>query len=344
MSEQNTAQNTHPPVSFGRTGVLLVNLGTPDGTGYWPMRRYLKEFLSDRRVIEVPKLVWWVILNLFILTTRPGKKGKDYAKIWNRKRNESPLKTFTRGQAEKLETALAKTYGDKVSVGWGMRYGNPSTAAAIDELREKGCTRILIFPLYPQYAASTVATACDQAFRKLMSMRWQPTIRVATPYYDHPAYINALAEQVQESVTATGQQFDRLVMSFHGVPKFCLEKGDPYHCHCQKTGRLLREKLGLGAAALTTFQSRFGAAEWLQPYTDKTLESLPAQGVKSVAIVAPGFTSDCLETLEELNMENREIFLHAGGESYHYIPCLNDSERHIALLETLVREQLQGWL
>lgn len=332
---------SHPQLAFGKVGILLVNLGTPDGTSYWPMRRYLGEFLSDRRVIEIPKIVWWFILQLFILPFRPGRKGKDYAKIWNRERDESPLKTITRSQAQKLQMRL----GEQVAVSWGMRYGNPSIAKGIDELKARGCDRILFFPLYPQYAASTTATACDHVFRKLMTMRWQPTIRVVPPYHDHPAYIASLAGHVSEHVSRSGMTFERLVMSFHGVPKSCLQKGDPYHCHCQKTGRLLRESLGLTSEqAITTFQSRFGAAEWLQPYTDKTMEALGQQGVKTIAMVAPGFTSDCLETLEELDMENREIFLHSGGDSFYYIPCLNDSEHGIDVIEAVARQNLQGWI
>ena len=331
----------HPPVPHGRIGVLLLNLGTPDATGYWPMRRYLKEFLSDRRVIEEPRWKWWPILNLIILTVRPGRKGKDYDKIWNRERNEGPLKTITRSQAEQLQRAL----GDgRILVDWAMRYASPSTADRIAHLQREGCERILLVPLYPQYAAATTATACDEAFRALMRLRWQPAVRVAAPYYEHPAYIGAIAGTIRDTLAKLDFEPDALIASFHGMPQKYLERGDPYHCQCQKTSRLVREALGWGAERWhTTFQSRFGNDPWLQPYTIDTVERLAKSGVKRLAMVAPGFSADCLETLEELDMENRAAFMAAGGERFAYIPCLNDGAAGMAVIEAVVRRELMGW-
>jgi len=338
----STTPNHHPPVAYGRLGVLLLNLGTPDGTDYWSMRRYLKEFLSDRRVIEEPRWKWWPILNLIILTVRPGRKGKDYASIWNRERDESPIKTITRTQAEKLDARLRNP---NVVVDWAMRYANPTTASRLEALVAQGCDRILLVPLYPQYAAPTTATAADHAFRALMTMRRQPAVRVAPAYYDDPAYIDALARSMRASLAKLDFEPERLVATFHGMPEKYFEKGDPYHCHCQKTSRLLREAMGWPEDRwLTTFQSRFGNDPWLQPYTDKTMERLASEGVKRVALVAPGFSADCLETLEELDVENRHIFLSGGGEKFAYLPALNDSEEGIDVIEAVVRRELSGWL
>lgn len=333
----------HPPVRYGRVGVLLLNLGTPDGTDYWPMRRYLKEFLSDERVIEEPKWKWWPILNLIILTVRPGRKGKDYASIWNNELNEGPLKTITRSQAEKLAARLA---GDgKVIVDWAMRYANPTTASRLEWLQRQGCERILLVPLYPQYAAATTATACDQAFRALMKMRWQPFIRVAPAYHDDPAYIDALARSMTASLAKLDFEPEKIIATFHGMPQKYFEQGDPYHCHCQKTSRLLRERLGWPPDRwITTFQSRFGNDPWLQPYTDMTVERLAKEGVKRLALVAPGFSADCLETLEELDGENRHIFEGNGGEKFAYLPALNDTQEGIDAIEAVVRRELMGWL
>lgn len=333
----------HPQVKTGKIGVLLLNLGTPDGTDYWSMRRYLKEFLSDARVIEVPRLIWWPILNLIILTIRPGKKGKDYATIWNTEKNEGPLKTITRNQAEALAERLAGH--DNIIVDWAMRYANPSTKSRIRALREEGCNRILLVPLYPHYAAATTATAADEAFRALMEMRWQPYVRVAPAYADEPAYIDALARSVKAHLASLPWEPEVLVATFHGMPQKYLEKGDPYHCQCQKTGRLLREALGWEKERFRiTFQSRFGNDPWLQPYTDKTVEALAKSGVKRLVMIAPGFSADCLETLEELDGENREIFEHAGGEHFSYIPALNESAGGIDVIETIVRRELMGWI
>ncbi|MGE3066275.1 MAG: ferrochelatase [Hyphomicrobiaceae bacterium] len=333
----------HPPARSGRIGVLLLNLGTPDATDYSSMRRYLKEFLSDRRVIEEPRWKWWPILNLIILTVRPGRKGRDYQKIWNRDRNESPLKTISRSQAERLAALLGDA--DRISVAWAMRYGNPSTESGIHDLMARGCDRILLVPLYPQYAAPTTATAADQAFRTLMNMRWQPAVRVAPAWYDDPAYIAALAGSMRKSLARLAFTPDVLLASFHGMPQKYLERGDPYHCQCQKTGRLLRAALDWPEDRWhVTFQSRFGNDPWLQPYTDKTVERLAREGTKSLAIVAPGFAADCLETLEELDMENRQIFLANGGRDFAYLPALNDGEEGMALLAHVTRRELSGWL
>jgi ferrochelatase len=322
----------HPAVRTGRVGVLLMNLGTPEGTSYWPMRRYLKEFLSDRRVIEVPRLIWWPLLNLIILTKRPGPKGRDYASIWNNERDEGPLKTITRGQCEKLQAAM----GDSVVVDWAMRYGKPEVSLRIQALLDQGCDRILLVPLYPQYAAATSATACDQAFKALMQMRWQPTVRVSPPYHDDPVYIEAMAQSIREGLAKLDFEPEVILTSFHG---------DPYHCQCLKTGRLIREAMGYTPERMrVTFQSRFGNEEWLKPYTDETVQALAKSGVKRMAIVAPGFTADCLETLEELDGENRHYFEENGGEKYAFIPCLNDSDLGMRVIENVVRRELQGWI
>lgn len=332
----------HPPVRNGRLGVLLLNLGTPDATDYWSMRRYLRQFLSDRRVIEVPRWQWWPILNLIILTVRPGRKGKDYEKIWNKERNEGPLKTITRSQAEKLATALAD---DRIVVDWAMRYANPTTESRIKALQEQGCDRILLVPLYPQYAAATTATACDEAFRALMKMRWQPAVRVAPAYHDDPTYIEAIAGSIREGLAKLDFKPEVMVATFHGMPERYLLEGDPYHCHCMKTSRLVRTALGWPQETwFTSFQSRFGNDPWLQPYTIEEVERLAKSGTKRMAMVAPGFSADCLETLEELDMENRDVFMEHGGEQFAYIPCLNDSAAGVRVIEAVVRRELQGWI
>jgi ferrochelatase len=306
------------------------------------MRRYLKEFLSDPRVIELPRWKWWPILNLIILSVRPGRKGRDYDKIWNRERNEGPLKTITRSQAEKLAVRLG---GERVVVDWAMRYANPSTASRIARLQGEGCDRLLLVPLYPQYAAATTATACDAAFRALMSLRWQPAVRVAPAYFDDAVYIEAVAASVRGHLADLDFAPDALLASFHGMPQRYLEAGDPYHCQCQKTSRLLRQALAWAPERWhTAFQSRFGDVVWLQPYTIEEVERLARSGVKRLAVVAPGFSADCLETLEELDMENRAVFLANGGERFSYIPCLNDSELGIRVIEAVVRRELMGWL
>ena len=332
----------HPKVLPPRVGVLLLNLGTPDATDYWSMRRYLSEFLSDRRVIESPSpLLWQLILQGSILATRPQKSGANYEKIWDREANDSPLRVITRRQAEKLQARL----GEGVLVDFAMRYGNPSTPSRLQAMQEAGCHRVLLAPLYPQYAGATTATANDRAFDALKTMRWQPAVRTLPPYYDEPAYVDALARSIAEGVAALDFEPDVVLTSYHGMPKEYLLKGDPYHCQCLKTTRLVREHLGWPEDKLmVTFQSRFGGGEWLQPYTDKTLESLPDEGKKKIAIVAPAFSVDCIETLEEISITGREQFEHAGGERYAYIPCLNDSDGGMAMLESIVRNELGGWL
>jgi ferrochelatase len=334
----------HPDVKSGHVGVLLVNLGTPDATDYWSMRRYLKEFLSDRRVIEENRLKWWLVLNAIILSVRPARKGRDYEKIWNRELNESPLRTITRAQAEKLRAML--TPGARpVMVDWAMRYGTPSIASRLEVMQLAGCDRILLVPLYPQYAAATTATVCDKAFESLAGMRWQPTLRVCPPYFEEPVYIGAVARSLESALANLSFRPDVILASFHGVPKEYLLKGDPYHCQCAKTARLLREQLGFDDQQLKlTFQSRFGPAEWLQPYTDETVKALAQAGTKNLAVVTPGFAADCLETLEEIAGENAEIFRHNGGENFAAIPCLNDSDEGMRVIHSLVVRELAGWV
>ena len=332
----------HPKVNKSKIGVLLMNLGTPEATSYWPMRRYLKEFLSDRRVIEVNRALWWVILNGIILTFRPQKSGQAYEKIWNRVLNESPLKTITRGQSEKLQEALKDR--QEIIVDWAMRYGLPPVAARIDALKEQGCDRILFVPLYPQYSAATTATAMDKCFEALKAMRWQPATRSVPPYFDHPAYIGALAKTLRRHIKDLSWKPDMILASFHGLPREYLTKGDPYYCHCMKTARLLRDEMKLKPEQLqVVFQSRFGRAEWLQPYAQGTVEGLPAKGVKNLVMIMPGFSADCVETLEEVAIGLEETFKHARGVNFSAVPCLNDSPASIDMLEKLVRQELQGW-
>lgn len=337
----NPAPSSHPPVASGRIGVLLVNLGTPEGTGYWPMRRYLREFLSDRRVIETSRALWLPLLHLVILTTRPARKGRDYASIWNVERNEGPLKTITRSQSERL--AATKLDG-RIIVDWAMRYGQPSIAGGVAALQKQGCDRLLVVPLYPQYCAATSATVADSAFDALKTMRWQPTLRIAAPFYDRPAYIAALAKSLRDGLAKLDFSPDKILVSWHGIPKSYFDKGDPYYCHCAKTTRLLGEATGLSDKMLMTFQSRLGPKEWLQPYTIETVKSLPGQGTKKIAVIAPGFFADCLETLEELDVENRHAFLAAGGEKFALIPCLNDSDEALDVLADVLRTELAGWI
>jgi ferrochelatase len=324
--------------------VLLVNLGTPDASDYWSMRRYLKEFLSDRRVIEENRLKWWLILNFIILTVRPGRKGRDYEKIWNRDRNESPLKTITRSQSDKLDEILDKV-DKRIRVDWAMRYGNPSIRSRLEALAAQDCDRVLIVPLYPQYAAATTATVCDEVFRVLSRMRFQPAVRVAAPYYAEPAYIDALAVSLNASLAKLPFKPEIIVASYHGMPEDYVAKGDPYLKQCGETTALLRRKLKLDESRLImTFQSRFGTAEWIKPYTDATVRSLAERGVKKVAVITPGFSADCLETLEEIAMENAEIFRHAGGENFAAIPCLNDTPAGMAVIRDVVARELKGWI
>lgn len=332
----------HPPVTTPKIGVLLLNLGTPDATDYWSVRRYLKEFLSDPRVIETPKWLWWPILNLAILSFRPQKSGANYARIWDKRTNESPLLVITREQATSLGQRLA---GDNVMVDFAMRYGNPSTASRLDALQKAGCQKILLVPLYPQYSATTTATANDKAFDALETMRWQPAVRTAPAYFDDPFYVRTLANSIRDGVAALDFEPDLVITSYHGMPQDYREKGDPYYHQCLETSRLVREELGWADDKLmVTFQSRFGPTKWLEPYTDETLKALPGKGIKKVAILAPAFSADCIETLEEIAITGQEEFMHAGGEKYAYIPCLNASPSGMDMIENLVRRELKGWL
>jgi ferrochelatase len=328
----------------GRVGVLLVNLGTPDATDPGSVRRYLREFLSDPRVIEDQGLAWKFVLNAIILTRRPRRKALDYEKIWNRERNESPLKTITRSQAAKLRAALS-ALDQTIVVDWAMRYGNPALDTRIEALAKAGCERILLVPLYPQYAGATSATVCDAAFRSLSQMRDQPVLRVTPPYYDDPVYIDALATSVEAELERLPFKPDVFIASFHGIPKSYAEEGDPYPRHCEETVRLLRDRLILDEEKLLlTFQSRFGRAEWLSPYTDVTVAELARRGVRNLAVVTPGFAADCLETLEEIAVENADIFKANGGVNFAAIPCLNDSEAGMAVIGHLVLRELRGWV
>jgi protoporphyrin/coproporphyrin ferrochelatase len=332
----------HPPAPSGRVGVLIVNLGTPEGTDYWSIRRYLKEFLSDRRVIETPRPIWLPILQ-FILLTRPRAKGRDYEAIWNRERNEGPLKTITRSQSEKLGLALGDL-GRHVVVDWAMRYGAPPIAERLRALQADGCDRILVIPLYPQYCGASTATVGDKVFETARSMRWQPALRMAAPYHDDPIYIDALASSTRACLAGLDFEPEILLASYHGIPQAYFDQGDPYYCHCAKTTRLLADALGLDGERLKmTFQSRFGRAEWLRPYTAETLRELASRGVKRVAVVTPGFSADCLETLEEIGVENAKYFHEAGGERFAALPCLNDSAEGMAVIEAVARRELKGW-
>ena len=328
----------------GKIGVLLVNLGTPDGADAASVRRYLKEFLSDPRVIETQGLLWAIALNGIILRIRPRRKARDYAKIWNHDKNESPLKTITRSQAEKLSSTL-EPLGPQLLVDWAMRYGNPSIASRLGDLVARGCERILVIPLYPQYCAATTATVGDEVFRVLKGMRFQPALRIAPPYYNDTVYIEALASTTSAEIARLDFKPDVILASFHGVPKAYVDKGDPYYLHCLETMRLLREELKLDETKLLlTFQSRFGRAQWLEPATDRTVKQLAKEGVKNIAVITPGFSADCLETLEEIAFENAHIFKKNGGQNFAAIPCLNDSEPGMLVIRTAVLRELKGWV
>ena len=334
----------HPIIAKDKVGVVIVNLGTPDATDYWSMRKYLSEFLSDQRVINLPKILWQPILQGIILSIRPSKSGRAYQSIWNMEKNESPLKTITRDQADKLRKLLQQK-SDKIELTWAMRYGNPSIKSAIDELTQKGCRKILFFALYPQYSAATTASVFDKAFDHLKTMRWQPAIRTSGPWHDRDDYIETLANSIKTKLEGLKEQPEYILTSFHGVPKKYLLKGDPYHCMCVKNSRLLQEKLGWPKDKwITTFQSRFGPAEWLQPYTEPTLIELAEKGVKNIAVLSPAFVSDCIETLEEIAIEGKNTFIENGGENFTYIPCLNDDDEHMQLLSHYIQEELQGWI
>ena len=327
-------KENHPKIKFGKTGVLLVNLGTPNSTNWFDIRKYLKEFLSDRRVIEVNPIIWQIILNLFILTFRPSKTAKAYKKIWMDKEDMSPLRYYTEKQTFKLDEKIGN---ESLIVDYAMRYGQPSIKSKINNLKEKGCENLVILPLYPQYAAATTATVCDEVYRTLSDMRWQPSLQIIPHYESEPLYIQAISKSIRNKITQINWKPDLIMASYHGIPKKYFEKGDPYHCYCHKTTRLITENINLEIPIITTFQSRFGPQEWLQPYTDKTLEKLPKEG-KNILVICPGFASDCVETLEEISMEGKASFLEEGGENFDFVPCLNDSEEHVDLFAHLVKK------
>ncbi|MCS2609490.1 ferrochelatase [Halomonas dongshanensis] len=341
----SSAPSDHPPIARGKVGVVLANLGTPDATDYWSMRRYLSEFLSDQRVVDYPRWKWQPLLQLIILTRRPFSSGKAYKSIWNQEKNESPLLTITRAQTEKFARAMKARHGDTVEVDFCMRYGNPSTRSVLNRLQQKGCKRIVFFPLYPQYGSPTTATANDEAFRALMKMKWQPALRTVPAYFEHSAYQQALASSIEEAYASFDERPTKLVMSYHGVPERYLLEGDPYHCQCQKTTRLLRERLGFDEAEVdTAFQSQFGPEKWVGPQTVEHVAALARQGHRHIAIASPAFAADCVETLEEIQEEIRDSFIAAGGETFSYIPCLNDRDDHIQALVAIAGDELAGWL
>ncbi|NUH66908.1 ferrochelatase [Sulfitobacter sp. S0837] len=335
----------HPAVPRPKVGVLLANLGTPDGYDYWSMRRYLNEFLSDRRVIDYSPWKWQPLLQLVILSKRPFTSGAAYKSIWNEAENESPLATITKAQTAKITAAMQARYGTDVMVDYAMRYGNPSTKSKVEAMVAAGCQKILFFPLYPQYAGATTATANDAFFAALAKEKWQPAARTVPAYFDRPDYIEALAQSVERAYGAKDKKPDLLICSYHGLPQRYLMEGDPYHCQCQKTTRLLKERLGWqGSEIMTTFQSQFGSEVWLQPYTVEEVARQAKAGNKSIAVCAPAFSADCIETLEEINEEIKESFEEAGGEEFTYIPCLNDDDAHIEALSAIITENLAGWL
>ena len=329
-------EKNHPEIKFGKTGVLIINLGTPNSTSWLDIRRYLKEFLSDRRVIEVNPIIWKIILNVFILTFRPSKTAKAYKEIWMNDINMSPLRYYTKQQAEKLSQKLNSA---DIVVDYAMRYGDPSIFSKMKLLQKNGCENIVVLPLYPQYAAATTATVCDEVYRSLMQMRWQPSLQIIPHYESEPMYINALINSIKKKISEIKWKPDLILASYHGIPKKYFEKGDPYHCYCQKTSRLISEQFK-DVELITTFQSRFGPQEWLQPYTDRTLEKLPSDGKKNILVICPGFSSDCVETLEEISIQGKEIFLSSGGDNFETIPCLNDSEDHMVLIDHLVKKYI----
>ena len=326
----------HPKVNYGKTGVLIINLGTPDSTSWFDIRKYLKEFLSDRRVIEVNPILWQLILNLVILNLRPSKTAKAYKEIWMKNEDMSPLLYYTSKQSEKISEKISN---ENLIIDFAMRYGNPSINSKIKMLHDKGCENLIILPLYPQYAAATTATVCDEVYRTLMKMRWQPSLKIVPHYESNPMYINALVNSINEKLKNINWKPDLILASYHGIPKKYFDKGDPYHCYCHKTTRLISEKF-TSIEIRTSFQSRFGPQEWLQPYTDKTLEELPKQGKKNILTICPGFSSDCVETLEEILIQGKESFIEAGGENFDMVPCLNDNEDHINLLKNLIENSL----
>jgi protoporphyrin/coproporphyrin ferrochelatase len=348
----NSLANIESQVPLGKIGILLVNLGTPDAPRFWAVRRFLKEFLSDRRVVALPRLLWWPILHFIVLVLRPSRIAKHYAAIWNKETKEGPLKAITRSQAEKLAAWIRAggldpkghhAGGDRFFIAWALRYRKPNIAQGILSLKAHGCTRILVVPLYPQYAAATTASVHDKVFETLKAMQWQPAVRIAAPYFDDATYIDILATSLRAGVSRVGFVPDTILVSFHGLPKAEINKGDPYYDQCLETWRLLREEIGLSEDFCPiSFQSRFGSGQWLQPYTASVVKSLAAKGTKGLVVVAPGFSADCLETLYELSIENRAIFIENGGTNYGVIPCLNDSELGMMLIYDLVARELKG--
>ena len=328
--------NKHPPIKFGKTGVLVINLGTPDSTSWFDIRKYLKEFLSDKRVIEVNPILWKIILNLFILNFRPSKTAKAYKEIWMKKEDMSPLRYFTIMQTNKLMDRISNK---GLVVDYAMRYGKPSIKSKIYKMHQAGCEKLLVLPLYPQYAAATTATVCDEVYRVLMSMRWQPSLQIIPHYESEPLYIKALVKSIKIKISQLSWKPDLILASYHGIPKKYFDKGDPYQCYCQKTSRLIKEQFK-DVNIKTSFQSRFGPQEWLTPYTDKTLESLPDEGIKNLLVICPGFASDCVETLEEINIQGKETFIKSGGRNFDLIPCLNESNEHIDLLQHIIKKHI----
>ena len=326
----------HPQINFGKTGVLIINLGTPDSTSWFDIRKYLKEFLSDKRVIEVNPIIWQIILNVFILNLRPSKTAKAYKEIWMKDENISPLLYYTQKQSEKISNLISS---ENLIVDFAMRYGNPSIKSKISKLHQLGCENLVILPLYPQYAAATTATVCDEVYRTLMNMRWQPSLKIIPHYESDPLYIDAIVNSLNKKITEINWKPDLIVASYHGIPKKYFDQGDPYHCYCHKTSRLISEKFN-SVKIITTFQSRFGPQEWLKPYTDKTFELLPKEGKKNILVICPGFSSDCVETLEEISIQGKESFIVSGGENFEMVPCLNDSDDHINLLKSLIQKSV----
>ena len=342
-ANQHTADKAsdHPEMAQGEIGVLLVNLGTPDEATPKAVRRYLAEFLSDERIVDLPRALWLPVLHGVILNVRPAATARNYKKIWREESNESPLRYFTRAQAEKT----ADQFNGAVRIDWAMRYGNPSVASRMMALKDAGCTRILVVPLYPQYSATTTASVTDAVFDAVKAMRWQPAIRIAPAFHDEPLYIKALADVTRTRLNTLEWPPDRVALSFHGLPQRYFDAGDPYYCHCAKTARLLRKEMGWTEEfAPLVFQSKFGREKWLEPAAEETIKALAADGVKNIAVIMPGFVSDCIETLEEIDIAARETFLDAGGENFDAIPCLNDTPEMIALLEMLIRRETAGWV
>ena len=337
MTLKNNISKDHPDILYGKTGVLIINLGTPEATDWMSIRKYLKEFLSDRRIIEVNRILWFLILNLIILTFRPSKTSKAYKEIWMESINKSPLRYYSENLTEKVASKFNK---EKVIVSLAMRYGKPSINEKISYLQKQGCEKIIALPLYPQYAAATSASVCDEIFRTFLKMRWQPSLQIIHHYCSHDYYISALADSIKKKLTSLNWTPDLIIASYHGIPKRYFLSGDPYHCYCHKTTRLIREKLRSNIPISTCFQSRFGPEEWLTPYTDKTLQELPRNKTTKVLLICPGFSCDCIETLEEIEIRAKDDFMKNGGKKFAYVNCLNDDKKHVRLIENLIRKYL----